>query len=79
MLKLIMMKIFAVLLKWFLELGMDEYPHQSVSLECNHSFTKIILSMGSANGRLQYNVTSTLIGWAHTKYDPCFVLILKNS
>ena len=31
---------------------------------------EIILGMGSANERRRYNVTSSLIGWAHTKTDP---------
>ena len=29
----------------------------------------IILGMGSANGKKRYNVTSSLIGWAHTQND----------
>ena len=29
----------------------------------------IILGMGSANGRWRYNVTSSLIGWAHAQND----------
>ena len=33
--------------------------------------TGTILSMGSANERRRYNVTSSLIGWAHTQKDPC--------
>ena len=32
--------------------------------------TGIILAMGSANERRRYNVTSSLIGWAHTENDP---------
>ena len=32
---------------------------------------EIILSMGSANERWHYSVMSSLIGWAHTKNDPC--------
>ena len=32
--------------------------------------TGIILSMGSANERRRYNVTSSLIGWAHTQNGP---------
>ena len=31
---------------------------------------EIILDMGSANERWCYFVTSSLIGWAHTKNDP---------
>ena len=31
----------------------------------------IILCMGPANGRWRYNVTSYLIGWAHTQTDSC--------
>ena len=27
--------------------------------------------MGSANERWRYNVTSSLIGWAHKQNDPC--------
>ena len=30
---------------------------------------QIILGMGSANERRHYNVTSSLIGWAHTQND----------
>ena len=30
----------------------------------------IISSMRSANDRWRYNVTSSLIGWAHTQDDP---------
>ena len=28
------------------------------------------MGMGSANKRRRYNVTSSLIGWAHTQNDP---------
>ena len=28
--------------------------------------------MRPANEKLRYNVTSSLIGWAHTQNDPCF-------
>ena len=31
----------------------------------------IILDMGSTNVGRRYNVTSSLIGWAHFQYDPC--------
>ena len=31
----------------------------------------IILCMCQANERRRYNVTSSLIGWAHTQNDPC--------
>ena len=31
----------------------------------------IILGMDSANERWRYIVTSSLIGWAHTRNDPC--------
>ena len=31
----------------------------------------ISLDMRSANERSRYNVTTSLIGWAHTKIDPC--------
>ena len=33
-------------------------------------FTGIILDMDSANERLCYNVTASLIGWAHIQNDP---------
>ena len=29
------------------------------------------LGMGAANERWRYNVTSSLIGWAHIQNDPC--------
>ena len=32
---------------------------------------KIILCMCPANERWRYNVTSSLIGWAHSQNDPC--------
>ena len=31
----------------------------------------VILCMCSANERRRYNVTSSLIGWAHSQNDPC--------
>ena len=31
----------------------------------------IILCMHPANERRRYDVTSSLIGWAHTQNDPC--------
>ena len=38
----------------------------------NHSTNKTrhLLSLGSVNKRRRYNVTSSLIGWAHTQNDP---------
>ena len=38
--------------------------------------TGIILSMGSANERRRYIVTSPLTGWAYTQNDPCTWCIL---
>ena len=32
---------------------------------------RIILGLGSANGRWCHIVTSSLIGWAHAQNDPC--------
>ena len=37
---------------------------------------RIILGMVSTNERRCYNVTSSLIGWAHTQTDPCFTIIM---
>ena len=40
-----------------------------------------IVGMGSANKRRRYNVTSSLIGWAHTHYDLCMcvcVIVLTH-
>ena len=37
----------------------------------NKTVSGIILSMGLANERQCYNVTSALIGWAHTQNDHC--------
>ena len=39
-------------------------------LQHNTRATGIILSMGSANERWRYIVTSSLISWAHTQNDP---------
>ena len=39
----------------------------------------IILGMGSANERRRYNVTSSLIGWAHTQNDPQNRLLLNHN
>ena len=43
----------------------------------------IILCMRPGNKRRRYNVTLSLIGWAHTQYDPCVflgdLLCLHNS
>ena len=36
-----------------------------------HMFPGIILCMRPANERRRYNVTSSLIGWAHTQIDLC--------
>ena len=50
--------------------------HPFVKTDCKHcpyhvdQNTGIILGMGSANERRRYNVTSSLIGWAHTHNDP---------
>ena len=38
---------------------------------CTAIVQRKILCMGPANGRRSYNVTSSLIGWAHTQNDPC--------
>ena len=44
---------------------------RSVTLLVLHVFnTRITLCKGSANDRRHYNVTSSLIGWAHTQNDP---------
>ena len=38
----------------------------------NYSCSGIVFSMCSANERLRYIVTSSVIGWAHTQNDTCF-------
>ena len=38
-------------------------------LEFDHK-KGIVLGMSSANERRRYNVTTSLIGWAHTQDDP---------
>ena len=35
-----------------------------------YQVTAIILYMRPANERRRYNVTSSLIGWAHAQYNP---------
>ena len=42
---------------------------------CDTPVAGIILCMHPANGRRRYNVTSSLIGWAHTQNDPCCGII----
>ena len=39
-------------------------------------FLGIVLYMQPANERWRYNVTSSLIGWAHIQNDPCIFYIL---
>ena len=39
--------------------------------ENKHYTTGIILGMGPTNERRCYIVTSCLVGWPHTQYDPC--------
>ena len=36
-----------------------------------HAVARVILDLGSAIERWNYNVTSSNIGWAHTSNDPC--------
>ena len=38
-------------------------------------FSGIIVGMGSANERRRYNVTSSLIGWAHTQNGPWVFMV----
>ena len=37
-------------------------------------YSRVVLSMGLANERRRYNVTLSLIGWAHIQNDPCVIL-----
>ena len=37
----------------------------------------IILGMDAANERRRYNVTSSLIGWAHAQNDPGWLIVLS--
>ena len=37
----------------------------------------LILGMDSASQRRRYNVTSSLIGWAHIQNDPCQCTTLR--
>ena len=37
-----------------------------------------ILGMSLADERRRYNVTSSLIGWAHTQNDPCAIYYLMR-
>ena len=49
-----------------------QYCHRSVGLFCLvPTHPGIILCMRTAKERRRYNVTSSLIGWAHTQNDPC--------
>ena len=55
----------------------DDICKGSYALFCSGSITAysgIILSMRPANERRRYNVTSSLIGWAHSQNYPRFVV-----
>ena len=48
-------------------------------LLCNSAlYEGIILWMRPANERWRYNVTSSLIGWVHTQFDPCVCLLCPS-
>ena len=51
--------------------GMVLHIHQIVFFieTMKYTYAGVILGMGSANERRRYNVTSSLIGWAHTQND----------
>ena len=40
------------------------------------NYAKVILCMRPANERLRYNLTSSLIGWAHAQNDHCVCTML---
>ena len=44
-----------------------------ISLMVLLSFGRLILGLQPANERLRHKVTSSLIGWAHTKNQPCVI------
>ena len=46
------------------------FLHENVRVTCINVWWYLTLGMDSANERLRYNVTSSLIGWAHTQNDP---------
>ena len=50
--------------------GAKQVPCHDMCLHFNN-YAGIILCMRPANERRRYNVTSSLIGWAHTQNDPC--------
>ena len=39
----------------------------------HHTSSRMISYMHPANGRRRYIETSSIIGWAHTQNDPCFM------
>ena len=45
---------------------------------CGYNHAWIILCMGSPTEERRYNVTSSLIGWAHPKKEPCSGQALVN-
>ena len=50
-------------------IGLTTAKHRSPATQM--SWTRTILCMRPASGRRRYNITSSLIGWAHTQNDPC--------
>ena len=61
---------------------MDEYllPYHYKGHKENSTCTGIIMDMGSANKRLCYNVTLSLISWAQTYNDLCLLItVVQNT
>ena len=54
---------------------------QMLNFRCGDSsayFAGITLGMGSSNERRRYNVIFSVIDWAHTQNDPCYIFVIIN-
>ena len=52
--------------------------YQGTCWAVRHPWSVIILCIRSANERRCYNVTSSLIGWAHTQNEPCWYSVVPQ-
>ena len=64
------------------------FPFDYVTIQSTGTMLKVAIimvlyrdhfGMGSANERRRYFVTLSLLGWAHTQNEPCFIQFLRLS
>ena len=62
------LNIYFLSLPWFEGINVSVF---GMGIPQHQRRVEIILGMGSANERQCYKITLSLIGWTHTKNDPC--------